>query len=79
MRQCPACQVMSRIYDSDEVLHLNHIAPLTNDAHGHEYILVIIDAFSRWVELFPTKSTTAAETASMILNHSYRSRTSLPQ
>ncbi len=31
--------------------------------------LVIIDAFSRWVELFPTKSTTALETASVILNH----------
>jgi len=29
----------------------------------------IFNAFSRWVELFPTKSTTAAETASMILNH----------
>jgi Integrase core domain. len=56
-------------YNPFEVLHLDHIGPLTKDAHGHEYILVIIDAFSRWVELFPTKSTTAAETASMILNH----------
>ena len=56
-------------YSPFEVLHLDHIGPLTKDAHGHEYILVIIDAFSRWVELFPTKSTTAAETASMILNH----------
>ena len=35
----------------------------------NEYILVIIDAFSRWVELFPTKSTTAVETASVMLNH----------
>ena len=56
-------------YNPFEVLHLDHIEPLTKDAHGTEYILVIIDAFSRWVELFPTKSTTAAETASMILNH----------
>ena len=82
IRQCPACQVMSRMrlqikahrftcasYNPIEVLHLDHIGPLTKDAHGNEYILVIIDAFSRWVELFPTKSTTAAETASMILNH----------
>ncbi len=52
-----------------EVLHLDHIRPLTKDANGNEYILVIIDAFSRWVELFPTKSTTAAERAYMILNH----------
>ena len=82
IRQCPACQVMSRMrlqikahrftcasYSPFEVLHLDHIGPLTKDAHGHEYILVIIDAFSRWVELFPTKSTTAAEIASVILNH----------
>ena len=75
IRQCPACQVMNRMkvqikahrftcasYNSLEVLHLHHIGPLTKDAHGH-------DAFSRWVELFPTKSTTALETASVILNH----------
>jgi transposase InsO family protein len=42
---------------------------LTKDANVNEYILVIIDDFSRWVELFPTKSTTAVETASIILNH----------
>jgi len=53
-----------------EVFHLDHIAPLTKDEHGNEYILVIIDAFSRWVELFPTMSTTTAETtASVMLNH----------
>ena len=51
------------------MLHLDHIGPLTNDAHGNEYILAVIDAFSRWIELFPTKSTTAIETASAILNH----------
>ena len=33
--------------------------PLTKDAHGNEFILVIIDAFSRWVELFHTETTTA--------------------
>ena len=56
-------------YNSFEVLHLDYIGPLTKDAHGNEYVLVIIDAFSRWVELFPTKSTTAVETASVMLNH----------
>jgi transposase InsO family protein len=33
------------------------------------YILVIIDAFSRWVELYPTATTTAVETASCIFQH----------
>jgi transposase InsO family protein len=82
LRQCPYCQITNRLripikahrftcasYNPFEVLHLDHIGPLTKDAHGNEYILVIIDAFSRWVELFPTKSTTAVETASVILNH----------
>jgi hypothetical protein len=85
LRQCPYCQITNRLrlpikahrftcasYNPFEVLHLDHIGPLTKDAHGNEYILVIIDAFSRWVELFPTKSTTAAETASIMLNHSGR-------
>ena len=82
LRQCPYCQITNRLripikahrftcasYNLFEVLHLDHIGPLTKDAHGNGYILVIIDAFSRWVELFPTKSTTAVETASVILNH----------
>ena len=82
LRQCPYCQITNRLripikahrftcasYNPFEVLHLDHIGPLTKDAHGNEYILVIIDAFSRWVELFPTKSTTAAEIASVMLNH----------
>jgi len=37
------------------------------DSTGNEYTLVIID--SRWVELFTIKSTTALETATLILNH----------
>jgi len=57
-----------------EVLHPDHIGPLTKDVHGNEYVLVIIDAFSRWVELFPTKSTTAVETALVMLNHIGRFR-----
>ena len=62
LRQCPYCQITNRLrlpikahrftcasYNPFEVLHLDHIGPLTKDAHGNEYILVIIDAFSRWV------------------------------
>jgi hypothetical protein len=52
-----------------EVIHLDHIGPLKKDDRGNEYILVLIDAFSRWVELFPTKSTTALETATCVFQH----------
>ena len=82
IRQCPCCQVMSRLkipirthpftcasYNPFEVIHLDHIGPLPKDDHGYEYILVLIDAFSRWVELFPTKTTTALETATCVFQH----------
>ena len=62
LRQCPYCQITNRLrvpikahrftcasYNPFEVLHLDHIEPLIKDAHGNEYILVIIDAFSGWV------------------------------
>ena len=42
-----------RHQNEQEMLHLDHVGPLAKDAHGNEYILVIIDAFSRWVELLP--------------------------
>jgi transposase InsO family protein len=82
IRQCPCCQVMSRLripikthpftcasYNPFEVLHLDHIGPLRPDEKGNLFILVIIDAFSRWVELYPTKTTTAVESASCIFQH----------
>jgi hypothetical protein len=82
IRQCPCCQVMSRVhiqiktqpftcasYNPFEVIHLDHIGPLKVDDKGHQYILVLIDAFSRWVELFPTTSVSAYETASCLFQH----------
>jgi len=36
---------------------------------GPLIILVMIDAFSRWVELFPTKTTGASEAASCVFQH----------
>jgi hypothetical protein len=69
IRQCPCCQVMSRLkilikthpftcasYNPFESLQIDHIGPLTVDDKGNSHILVMIDAFSRWVELFPTKT-----------------------
>ena len=74
IRQCPCCQVMSRLkilikthpftcasYNPFESLHIDHIGPLPVDDKGNSHILVMIDAFSRWVELFPTKTTGASE------------------
>jgi len=53
-------------YNPFEVIPLDHIGPLKVDDKGHQYILVLIDAFSRCVELFPTTSVTVYETASCL-------------
>ena len=39
------------------------------DENDHQYVLVLIDAFSRWVDLYPTKGVTADETANRIFQH----------
>ncbi len=39
-------------YNPFESLHIDHIGPLPADDKGNSHILVMIDAFSRWVELF---------------------------
>lgn len=43
--------------------------PLPKHEEGYQYTLVVICAFSRWIELFPTKTTTAEETARCIHQH----------
>ena len=42
-------------YNPFESLHLDHIGLLPVDDKGNSHILVMIDAFSRWVELFPLR------------------------
>ena len=56
-------------YNPFESLHIDHIGPLPADDKGNTHILVNIDAFSRWVEWFPTKTTGASETVGCIFQH----------
>ena len=53
-------------YNPLESLHIDHIGPITPDEKD---ILVMIDAFSRWVVLFPTKTTGASEATSCVFQH----------
>lgn len=66
---CPNCQKMNYTKTPANVekftlnsqapmqsIHIDSIGPLPADSYGHQYIIVIIDAFSRFVELFPTTS-----------------------
>lgn len=47
-------------------LHLDSVGPLHTTSEGHQYILVCVDSFSRWVEAFPLKTQTATEIARVL-------------
>lgn len=48
-----------------ECLNIGFIGPIPDGGH----VLVIIDTFTRWVELLHTKDTTAQSAASCLLKH----------
>jgi transposase InsO family protein len=47
---------------------IDTLGPLPKDHEGFTYIIVVVDRFSRYVELFPTKTCTAREAAKALLN-----------
>jgi len=55
-----------------EVINIDTIGPLTKDAEGYEYILVIIDCFTRWVEIYPLKDVSAKSAAVKLLEFTGR-------
>ena len=82
IRQCPCCQKMSYlnvpihtipftivVYESMERLEVDTIGPLPADEDGHRFKLNVIDCFTRWVSLHPTKDTTAQSCVAELLQH----------
>ena len=60
------CNVFSTsTYTPMECLNIDFIGPFPDGG----YVLVIIDTFTRWVELFHTKDATAASAANYLLQH----------
>ena len=47
-------------------LHMDIIGPLCKSSEGHQYILVVVDSQSRWVEAWPLKTQTATEIARLL-------------
>lgn len=52
-----------------DTLHVDHVGPLTETRKQYNYILTLIDAFTKFVWLYPTKSTSSAETLSKLNLH----------
>ena len=80
--KCPVCQKLSTLnvpiqphtfttatYEPHQRLNIDSIGPLPTDEDGNNYILVLIDTFTRWIELYPIKAVTAHETAKVLLKH----------
>jgi transposase InsO family protein len=81
VRKCPCCQKMSQLrtpilaqkftlstYAPMERVYTDSIGPLPADEQGNKYILVIIDAFTRWIELYAIPDTTAEIAARCLLD-----------
>ena len=82
IRQCPCCQKMSQIkapieahpftvstYNVMERLAVDFIERLTPDDEGNDHIFVMIDTFSRFIELVPCKGATAKNAAKALFIH----------
>jgi transposase InsO family protein len=82
IRQCPSCQKLSdkklalklhpftrASYDPMEVLNIDTIGPVAIDEFNNCHILVIIDCFTRWLELVAIPDTSALSAARGLLQH----------
>lgn len=49
-----------------EILYMDHFRPLQPSEDGYKHILVVVDAFTRFTWLFPTRSTGTRETCNLI-------------
>lgn len=58
-----------------ERLNVDTIGPFPTDDEGYSHVLVIIDTFSRWIELYPCKDATGIVAAKALFQHCGRFRT----
>ena len=82
IKQCPLCQKLDErrlpvhvkpltmaTYRAMQRINIDAIGPLPETEDGYKFILVVIDTFSRWVMLYPTKSTGGEECAKALIQH----------
>ena len=56
------------VEDTLSRIHIDNLGPLPKTEQGYQYILLIIDSFSKWSEAFPLVSQNAQEVASVLYN-----------
>ncbi len=82
IRSCPCCQKLAQqgtehyvepfhlnSWNPMESLSMDTIGPMPITPEGYSHVLVVVDNFTRFVELFALKGTTAEEAASCLLQH----------
>jgi len=82
IKNCPHCQKMSELKypiktnpfvtnskSPMDRINVDTIGPLPEAIDGSNYILVIIDSFSRYINLYPTKSTSALDAVIPLIHH----------
>ena len=52
-----------------ERVHLDFLGPLPKTKYGNEFVLMMVDQFTKWVECIPLPTQTAEETARAAVNH----------
>jgi transposase InsO family protein len=80
VRNCPCCQKMALLKTPIhtvkfttaamapmERINMDTISGFPADGNGNKYLIVIIDCFSRFVNLYPVKDTSAIEAAKVLL------------
>jgi hypothetical protein len=83
--QCPLCQKLAPIkvaltakpfttaaLEPHERLNIDTIGPLPVSHDGYEHILVVVDCFTRFVELYPVRTTEGKEAARNLAVHAGR-------
>ena len=81
IRQCPCCQKMSNLkpvvqakpftlasYTPWDKINIDAMGPFPVTPDGYQHIIVVIDCFTRFVELFPAKTTGALDAKHAILS-----------
>jgi hypothetical protein len=82
IKKCICCQKMSAIkpaitthkyvlhrYNPWERVYMDALSIGQPDLEGYMHVLVLIDSFSRWLEMFPLKTLEAKETVEHLIEH----------